>query len=274
VNPEFDYDINGLTAGFDYRKGDHWIFGGAAGYTRQDTRLPDGDGSVDTSGWTLSAYSTYFTKDSWYADGVVTIGRNDYDLTRNIDYTVPLAGGGTSTIAQRAKANAGGDLLQAAFTVGRDFNRGALGIGPYAKLLYTHVGFDAIEEDLLAGVPGEGLGLRVEARDLTSLASVLGAKFTYTHSTEWGVLMPHLQLEWEHEFRDDPQAIEARFLNDPTGTGMFVRGDPIDTDYFRLGLGLSMVLSRGRSGFFYYEHLLGRDGISQYNLALGLRLEF
>ena len=55
---------------------------------------------------------------------------------------------------------------------------------------------------------------------------------------------------------------------------MFVRGDAIDTDYFRLGLGLSMVLSRGRSGFLYYEQVLSRDGVSQYNLALGLRLEF
>ena len=88
------------------------------------------------------------------------------------------------------------------------------------------------------------------------------------------VLMPHLQLEWEHEFRDDPQAMEARFLNDPTATPMLVTGDPLDTDYFRLGLGLSMVLTGGRSGFFYYERLAGRDGESQWNLALGLRMEF
>ena len=103
---------------------------------------------------------------------------------------------------------------------------------------------------------------------------MLGGKLTYTHSTDWGVLMPHLQLEWEHEFKDDPQALEASFLHDPTSTPIFVRGDDIDTDYFRLGLGLSMVLSGGRSGFLYYEQVFSRDGVSQYNLALGLRLEF
>jgi outer membrane autotransporter protein len=86
--------------------------------------------------------------------------------------------------------------------------------------------------------------------------------------------MPHLQLEWEHEFKDDPQSLEARFINDPTGTAMVVSGDPLDTDYFRLGLGLSMVLTRGRSGFLYYEQLVGRSGMSQYNLALGFRMEF
>jgi hypothetical protein len=55
---------------------------------------------------------------------------------------------------------------------------------------------------------------------------------------------------------------------------MVVRGDPLDTDYFRLGLGLSMVLTEGRSGFFYYEQLVGRNGMPQWNLALGLRMEF
>ena len=32
-------------------------------------------------------------------------------------------------------------------------------------------------------------GLRIENRDVSSLASVLGGKFTYTHSADWGVLI-------------------------------------------------------------------------------------
>ena len=160
-----------------------------------------------------------------------------------------------------------------AVTFGHDFNHGAWGLGPYGRLLFTRLDFDAIEETLEPG-PGSGLGLRIEQRELESLASVLGGKLTYTHSASWGVLMPHLQLEWEHEFRDDPQALEARFLNDPTGSVMLLRGDELDTDYFRIGLGMSMVLTKGRSGYFYYERLLGKDRSSQYNLALGFRMEF
>ncbi|KFN47677.1 autotransporter outer membrane beta-barrel domain-containing protein [Arenimonas metalli] len=274
VDPAYDYDIEGLTAGLDYRKSDRWIIGGSLGYTRQDTDLPGERGGLETTGWSISAYTTYYQADSWYLDSVVTWGRNDYEMLRRIQYTLPLAGGGTTTIDQTAVADASGDLLATAFTFGRDFNRGAFGIGPYGRLMYTRLGFDAIREETLAGEPGSGLGLHIASRDLVSLASVLGTKFTWTHSTNWGVLMPHLQLEWEHEFRDDPQAMEARFLNDPTGTAMRVTGDPLDTDYFRLGLGLSMVLTGGRSGFFYYEHLAGRDGESQWNLALGLRMEF
>ena len=273
-NPEYDFDVEGITAGVDYRKSDKWIIGGSFGYTRQDTQLPGDRGGLDTTGWSVSAYTTYYQADSWYLDGVLTYGRNDYELLRQISYTLPLAGGGTTSINQVAQSDAGGDLLSTAFTVGRDWNVGAFGIGPYARVLYTRLGFDDIDESLLPGIAGSGLGLRIENRDVTSLASVLGAKFTYTHSAGWGVLMPHLQLEWEHEYKDDPQAVEARFINDPTGSAMLVSGDPLDTNYFRIGLGLSMVLTQGRSGFLYYERLAGMNGMSQYNLALGFRMEF
>ena len=274
VNPAYDFDVEGVTAGLDYRKSDKWIIGGSFGYTRQDTQLPGDRGGLDTNGWTLSAYTTYYQADSWYMDGVLTYGQNDYELLRQISYTLPLAGGGSTRINQVAQSDSGGDLLSTAFTVGRDWNFGAFGVGPYARVLYTRLGFDDIDEELLPGIAGSGLGLRIENRDVTSLASVLGAKFTYTHSASWGVLMPHLQLEWEHEYKDDPQALEARFINDPTGSAMLVSGDPLDTNYFRIGLGLSMVLTRGRSGFFYYERLAGMNGMSQDNLALGFRMEF
>src|SRR5690606_22926548 len=39
VEPGYDYDIEGLTMGLDYRYSDAWIIGGSVGYTRQDTKL-------------------------------------------------------------------------------------------------------------------------------------------------------------------------------------------------------------------------------------------
>lgn len=273
VDPAWDNDIEGLTAGVDYRWSDRWVFGGSIGMTRQDTRLPGERGGLETRGWSLSAYGTWYTPDSWYLDGVLTWGRNRYEMQRRISYTLPLAGGGTVSIDQRARSDSDGDLFSGAFTFGRDFNRGGWGFGPYGRLLYTRLDFDPVTETLDAGA-GSGLGLEIRSRQLESLASVFGGKLTYTHSASWGVLMPHLQLEWEHEFRDDPQSLEARFIHDPTATPMVLSGDPLDTDYFRVGLGMSMVLTKGRSGFFYYERLLGKDRTSQYNLALGLRMEF
>ena len=43
---------------------------------------------------------------------------------------------------------------------------------------------------------------------------------------------------------------------------------------FRLGVGMSFVMTHTRSGFFYYERLISRERYTQNSLALGIRLEF
>ncbi|MGH8051429.1 MAG: autotransporter domain-containing protein, partial [Arenimonas sp.] len=273
INPAFDYDINGLSAGVDYRMSDRLIIGAALGFTQQGTTLPGSDGSVDTTGWSASAYSTFYQQNNWYADAVLTYGQNRFDLQRHISYTLPLFGGGFTTVDQIANAKSDGSMLSAAFTFGRDCQKGGWAIGPYGRMMYTKLDFDAYDEILLSG-NGSGLGLHIEDRSVTSLATILGSKFAYSHSTDWGVLIPHLQLEWEREFKEDPQSIQASFIYDPTGTPITVTGDPLDKSFFRIGLGLSMILTKGRSGFIYYEKMIGRDRLDQENLSMGLRMEF
>jgi outer membrane autotransporter protein len=228
---------------------------------------------MDMSGWSVSGYATWYRDNSWYTDAVLTWGRNTFDLLRRITYTLPTPGGGTTTVDQTARSDSDGDMLEAAFTFGRDFQAGGWSIGPYGRLLYTKLDFDRIVDDMDAG-PGMGLGLEVDARTITSVASEVGAKFTYAHSTDWGVVTPHFQLEWEHEFKDDPKALTARFLADPAGQPFTLSGEDVDTDYFKLSVGLSLILTRGRSGFVIYERTVGRDGFDQDNLGLGLRIEF
>ncbi len=274
ITPSFDFDIHGLTVGVDYRQSDKFIFGAAIGYTNQDTKLAPGQGGVDASSYTLSAYSTYFKDNSWYTDAVVTFGKNNYDLVRQINYTIPDGFGGFTNVNQTARSDSGGDLLSLGATFGRDFQKGGWSIGPYGRVLYTRLNFDRIQEGLVSSGPGAGLALIVEERSLDSLASVIGGKFTRAFSTSWGVLTPHFQLEWEHEFNSDPGAVTARFINDPTGTAIVLSDSPYDADYFRIGLGLSAIMSKGRSGFMYYDKTLGRDGITQDNLAIGFRMEF
>jgi len=177
-------------------------------------------------------------------------------------------------VNQTARSDSGGDMLSIGATFGRDFQKGGWSIGPYGRVLYTKLNFDRIQETLVSSGPGAGLALIVDERSLDSLASVLGAKFTRAISTNWGVLTPHFQIEWEHEFNSDPGAATARFVNDPTGTEIVLSDAPYDADYFRIGLGLSAIMSKGRSAFMYYDKSIGRDGITQDNLALGLRLEF
>ena len=87
-------------------------------------------------------------------------------------------------------------------------------------------------------------------------------------------LVPQLEAEWQHDFRSDAEAFRGFFVDDPTQTPILVLGDDLDSDFFRIGLGLSMVFTGGRSGFATYERILGRSGLSQEMLTLGFRMEF
>ncbi|MBS0193064.1 MAG: autotransporter domain-containing protein [Proteobacteria bacterium] len=271
--PGYGFNTNGVTAGVDYRFNDHFIGGVSAGFAKYRAGIDaNGSGGMDTTGWSLSAYSTFFQKDNWYVDGVFTWGSNNYNLSRTIVYTL-TGPGGTTTVNQTATGKDSGTTLAAALTLGRDFNKGPWSFGPYFRGTWTRVDFDGYRETLQPG-SGSGLGLAVQTHAMTSTASVLGAKVNYASSQNWGVWMPHAEVEWQHEFQTSPDSITARFLADPTQTPIYANGFPIDSDFFRLGLGMSFVFPQGRSGFVYYEKILGRTGITQDNIAVGLRVEF
>lgn len=272
--PAYDFDINGLTVGVDYRRSDHWVLGAALGLTRQDSTLSGQQGSLDTSGWSVSGYSTWYQGDSWYIDSLLSYGRNSYDHRRRIVFSLPLPGGSSFDVDQIARGSSSGSDLSASTTFGRDFHKAAWTLALYARGLYSRLGFAGFRETLDSSAPGGGLALAIEDRTVTALSSVLGAKASYAHSTSWGVLMPHVDLEWQREYRSDPESFRALFVNDPTGTPILVTGDGLDNSYLRVGVGLSMVLTHGRSGFVSYVRTVGRDGISQDNLALGFRMEF
>jgi outer membrane autotransporter protein len=69
-------------------------------------------------------------------------------------------------------------------------------------------------------------------------------------------------------------SFRAFFEDDPTNTPILITGTPTDTNFFRLGLGVSFVFTQGRSAFILYDRTLGETGITAYNLSLGFRMEF
>jgi uncharacterized repeat protein (TIGR01451 family) len=272
--PAYDFDIDGLTAGVDYRKTDNLVLGVALGYTRQDTRLQQDQGSLDTRGWSLSGYATWYRGASWYVDSLVSHARNTYAHRRRIAYVLPLPGGGTYAVDQVARASSDGTDTTLSATFGRDFHKGAWTMGYYGRAIYSRLTFGSFTEDVDDDANGAGLALDVDARDLTAFSTVLGARFDYAHSADWGVVMPHFDIEWQREHKGDPGAFRAVFANDPGATPIVILGEPMDKSYFRIGAGLSWLLPKGRSGFVYYDRMVGRDGMEQDNLTLGIRIEF
>jgi outer membrane autotransporter protein len=225
-------------------------------------------------GFSLSGYASWYHGTSWYMDSVLTLGWDHYRHKRLITYSLPIPSGGSVVVNQIAKASAGGSNRSLSVTFGHDFHRQAWAFSVYGRGIYSVMDFDSFREKLDNTAAGSGLALSVQSRSMTQLSSILGGKVDYVHSTDWGVLMPHLELEWQHEHRGDPENFVATFINDPSATPITVTGDAIDKSFFRVGVGLSVVMTHGRSGFVLYQRVIGKDGVSQENLTLGLRVEF
>lgn len=273
-SPQFDFDIAGLTVGADYRFSDRLVGGIALGYSDNDAELGDGRGQLDSKGWNIAGYATWYNEQAWFFDATAVYGQIDYDLRRRIFFSLANRDGGVTTIDQVASASTDGDALGASFSVGRDWQKGPWNLTGYLKGNYSKVDTDAYTESLIAGRPGEGLGLIIEDRSTTSMTSIFGGRATYIMSRDWGILMPTATLEWEHEFEDDPNRVIARFAFDPTATRIVRDGDDIDSNYFNVGVGVSALFPGGRSAYLYYEELVGASRLSQGLLSLGVRFEF
>lgn len=275
MSPGFDFRSASITAGVDYRFNDAFVGGLALGYANNNSDLDLNAGKVDVDSYSLNAYFTWYHNNDFYVEGSVVADWLNYDLNRNIAYQIASLTGGTTNVNQTASASPDGKQYSLSLAVGHDFNRGAWTFSPYVRGIYTHVSLDGFSETLSdPGAPGSGLGTEVDSRSFASELGVLGARFTRTISMDWGVLVPNALVEWNHEFKNDPQTVVTRFLADPTQTPIFITDPRVDQNYFNLGVGLNAILPQGRSGFLYYEHVTGLSGIHENRLSVGVRVEF
>jgi outer membrane lipase/esterase len=276
IEPGFDFDTFGATVGVDYRFTDSFILGLAFSYQATDADLDASSGNVDAKSYNVSVYGTYYIA-AFYIDGIVTYGWNDYDIDRNIRYTIDADGDPetpeTTTVNQTAKGDTDGRQFSFGFGVGYDFNVGGLTFGPFARLNYIRLDIDGYQEEIDNEDDGFGWALEVDNQDVESLISVLGGQVSYAISTGFGVLLPQVRAEWQHEFQDDSRTITARFVHDPERAPINFRTDDPDRDFFNVGAGLSATFRGGVAAFVYYETVLELEDVTAHSFVLGVRKE-
>lgn len=266
-----DFDTVGITIGADYRITNQFILGGAVGFIDTEAELANDAGELDTQGIRLSLFGTYYSPQNYFVDFSATVGKNDFDQKRSIVYTL----GGLADVSQELKADYDGDTVSLFIGSGYDFNRGAWSFGPRADLEYIKSDVDGFTEEVSdPTADGGGWATRVEDTDQRWLTLNLGGKVSYTHSADWGVLIPYARLDWLHEFEDDSQVITAHFIEDPAGMGIEIQTDDPDRNYLRLRFGTSAQFQNGVVGFIDFGTILAHSEWSAHTLSAGLRMEF
>jgi outer membrane autotransporter protein len=215
-------------------------------------------------------YGTYFVADSFYVDASLSYGDSGYDSSRHIVYT-DIGG----TVDRTAKGDTNGTQSAAGIATGYDFNKGPWTFGPHIGTYYIKVDSDSYGEH-----GAGGLNLTVGDQNAESFTLNGGAHLSRVFTPSWGVLIPHLRVDYVHEFKDGRETVDVGFLADPFSSDPLdptppieLRTDQPDPDYVVWSAGVSAQFINGMSGFVNYQGTVGYSDLTLSEFTFGLRWE-
>lgn len=261
----FDYDRMGGAWGADFRAAQSLLLGVAGGFTRSRHAFDRTDGRLAADAYNVSGYAGVYPTEALRLEGIATYGWTRYETLRRAIDPGPPAG------VLRAEGDSSGRYVALSAEAGYDFALGGLLFGPYGRVSYLDAALGSYTER------GAGaFDLRVAGLGVYSLKSAVGAEASYAVSTSFGVLLPHVRFDYQHEFKDGRRTMHANFANAPItpAASIAVEIDPPDRDFFTLGAGVSAVFAGGFGCFVDYQPSLGLGRVENHGFAAGVRMEF
>ncbi len=273
----YDGDSYGIELGLDRRLSDRALVGGFVTYAHTNVNFdadvatsfvsPPNAGGTDVNSGSLVIFGAYSLSDAAYLEAAAGYGLGDYEFRRN---AVAQDSNNTFTIPVRTRGDSDGQDYWASVGGGYDVAKGAASYGLYGRVTWARSEIDGYrEKDLNAS----GFALLVGDAKRTSLTNTLGVRASRAVSFDWGVLVPAVRVEYEHEFEDDPSSVTSAFIDVPGLTFSPARDDP-DQDWFNLALGTQFILPGGLMPFFEAQARLGQRDVDRYQVVLGVRSEF
>lgn len=267
ASPSFDADQFAVMGGLDYRLSEKTVIGGSLAYGNSSVDFnPAGQGALDTTSWALSAYGSLYAAKNFYFDAIFNVADSDYDAERNITYV-----DGEGLVNEDARGNTGGMTLSGGVSGGYDFLVGGVTLSPNLGVFYIDATIDSFAE----GGAG-GLNLIYDEQNFKSLTANLGLRATYAWNLPWGVLLPHVRVDYVREFENDVDVFGVRFAADPNANSappILVETENPDTSYWRLAGGLSAQFKFGFSGYVEYQRLQSFQFITFQDVSVGLRMQ-
>lgn len=266
LSPRFDADQWALVGGVDYRFSDKAVVGLSLSYGDASVEFAADDGALDTASWAASVYGSVYAAKNFYFDGIFNVANSSYDARRNIVYS-----DGLGLVDVDASGDTDGMTLSGGVSGGYDFLVGGLTLSPNLGVFYIDATIDSFIEQ-----GAGGLNLIYDEQKFRSLTGNLGFRATYAWNVSWGVLLPHLRVDYVREFEDDIDVFGVRFAADPNATSappILIETDNPDESYWRLAAGFSAQLKHGVSGYLEYQRLESFEFISFQDVSLGLRFQ-
>ncbi|MEM9313264.1 MAG: autotransporter outer membrane beta-barrel domain-containing protein [Pseudomonadota bacterium] len=275
----FDGDSWAIELGFDKRLSDKAVVGAFVGWDSSELDFDrdeagrnftpqQNSGVSETDTVSFTVFGAYDFSDAWYAEGSLGYSWSEHSFQRNVVFQES-----TRTIGQTdviARGDPDGESYWASVGFGYRYVSGSWSATPYAGLNLIRAEIDGYQE---RDLNGSGLNMIVSDNTRDSFTSALGLRLNKAVSTSWGVLIPQLNVEYQHEFDEDAQSSTTAFVLDASQNTYIIEGDGPDRDYFMAGAGLVAIFPNGWIGFVNYEGMFGYEDRSRHQISLGLRRE-
>ncbi|HEY5808785.1 MAG TPA: autotransporter outer membrane beta-barrel domain-containing protein, partial [Povalibacter sp.] len=265
--PSFDAEQWAMLAGVDYRLTDNIVLGGSLSYGNSSVDFnPQGEGSLDTESWAISAYGSMYAAKNFYLDAIVNVAPSNYEARRNITYA-----DGAGLVTTDAFGDTDGLTWSSGLSGGYDFLFSGFTLSPNLGMFYIDATIDGFAES-----GAGGLDLIYDQQKFKSFTGNAGLRMTYAWKTSWGVVLPHLRADFVREFEDDVNVFGVRFAADPDAgsvPSILIETDNPDTSYWRFAAGISAQLKYGISGYLEYQRLDSFQYIHFQDVSVGLRMQ-
>ncbi|MFV2055550.1 MAG: autotransporter domain-containing protein [Thiohalomonadales bacterium] len=256
----FDFDMNGVSSGVDYRFSSSGIIGAAIGYSSTAMDLLYGQGGTDATGLSYIGYGSFYPSQNSYVDVILSANNNSFESQRRIVF------GSNDDVAYSEN-----DSLAFALSIAGGFN-----VIQGSSFTATIDGKLETIKSTIDGYTETGtsdFNVTIEDRDSSQFSTAIGSIMTYAISTANVVFLPQLDIFWVHQFEEDADLIEGAYNFSRETTAFSFNANAPDTDYFRLNIGLSAVTLGGNTGYVQLGSTFSRADYQNWLLALGWRLE-
>ena len=241
---DFDYWTAGFALGADALLGRGFLVGIDGGMAFTDQDFGGAGGGADIEHGFVSLYGTW-TGDRVYVEQVVSYGRNDNDVTRQIQVGPTM---------RRAKSDYDSNAWSTYSETGVRLPLEPLVLEPYLGLLWARLDDDSFDEQ------GAGsLNLRVDGRDSDSLQSDLGLRVRGRIPLGERFLIPRFTAAWVHDYDIDDRDLVSGFQGKTT---FGIEGRDLDEDTARLGVDLRLVTRQGFTAALIVNSRIGANSRS------------
>ena len=193
----------------------------------------------------------------FYGDALVGGSYNNYNVTRAITFP---------GMSRTANSSPGAGELDSLLAAGYNWRKGNWAFGPVSSLQYTYFGMNSFNETGAQSLDYQGLNWNT-----ASMIYNLGGNCAYSwQATRNLLVVPQINLAWQHEFLQNPYAINGSL----SGASVSNTSATPLRDTLYTGVGVTLEYKKRWNMAFFYNAAAGNSDLVSQNIFLSAGVKF